>query len=301
MDGRVTAVALRAQLFGDGAVSKDGQPVLLTDAGTALLSYLLLHGGSATGRGELIEVVAPGPAPDLARRRLNTAVWRLRRSLEARSELRDSVVVTRGGALTINPECGVWVDALEFARACEPSHRPVDTWSAADAASVTRGLSIYEGELLAAFPNDWIVQERERFAQLRLASIVRLSDWHRRCGADADAIAFAERAVVVAPLRDDLQRRLIELYRGAGLHDLAAHQTAKARELFRTELDVEPQFEASVLPTSPALTMTGAQRTEILATLAELREVRDELARTYEHVDHAVGRMQQLLRGPRPS
>jgi two-component SAPR family response regulator len=195
----------------------------------------------------------------------------------------------------------VWVDALEFARACEPSHRPVDTWTGADAASVTRGLSIYEGELLAALPNDWIVQERERFAQLRLASIVRLSDWHRRCREDADAIVFAERAVAVAPLRDDLQRRLIELYRGAGLHDLAVQQTAKARELFRTELDIDPQVETRVLPTSPALPMTGSQRTEILSTLAELREVRDELARTYEHVDHAVGKIQQLLRAARPS
>ena len=105
--------------------------------------------------------------------------------------------------------------------------------------------------------------------------------------------------MAVAPLRDDLQRRLIELYRGTGLHDLAVHQTTTARELFRRELNVDPHFEAPALPASTALALTGLQRTEILGTLAELREVRDALARTYQHVDRSVARMQRLLRGIR--
>jgi tetratricopeptide (TPR) repeat protein len=118
----------------------------------ALLARLALQPQRAHPREELIEALWPGVAPDTGRARLRQTLSTLRGLLEGASGAMPGVLVADRQTVRVNAgalDC----DVLRFTQ-CARAGEPV------------AARSLYAGELMPGFYDEWIVDERNRLAAL---------------------------------------------------------------------------------------------------------------------------------------
>jgi DNA-binding SARP family transcriptional activator len=232
----MSAISVTANLLGVPQFLRDGQTVEIPPASVSLLAFLLLHAEREVPRVHLLEVFGSrGPEPS-TRRRLNTALWRLRRSIEADPE---TMIVSTARGIKIAADCTLSIDVTDFESKCTTG-RMVKDWSEEDAESVRRSLELYSGEFLAGHYDDWALSERTRLADLHLAAVLRLARWHMLRDESGVALHYAQSAVDIDPLREDLQRMLMRLYREVELPEMAEHQYGVFRSMLLEELGAEP-------------------------------------------------------------
>lgn len=281
-------VSVTGHLLGSVSYSRDGRPLLLPPASAALLAYLLLRRGTPVDRTQLADVIGDGSvdgrneggreAEGPARRRLNTAVWRLRRQLEPDGVARESVLASADHTLAVAPGCDVWVDAVEFESACRVL-ASFDRWTEDEAELARRAVTLYRGDFLEGLYTEWALAERGRLADLHLQALIRLAQWDQRHGRPDEAMRHAQAAVEAEPLREDLHRLVMQLYADAGLPQLADRQLARCRRILADELGIEPLPETVAV----ARVASGARRPstesydrairELESSEAELRRV----------------------------
>lgn len=135
-----------------------------------------------------------------------------------------------------------WLDANEFE---ELSQNPL---------TIQKALEVYLGDFIPSFFigdarefEDWQLHEaeklQERFIQTTLQAIQQLQIQSR----PQDAILTARRAIGLYPLREDIQRALIQLYQTSGDRVSALRQYHAYRSLIWEELGVEPDAETQAI------------------------------------------------------
>jgi DNA-binding SARP family transcriptional activator len=292
------AVSITAHLFGHVSFRRDEEPVTLPHTCVSLFARLLLSHGRPVDRHRLADLVGQDCPDEAARKRLNTAVWRLRRVLEPGGSPRESVLTASGHALSVS--CPAWVDAVEFESACSGLSDPRG-WTPKNAEHVSRGVDLYQGGFLDGFSSEWALAERGRLADLHLTALVRLAQWHRLRGENERVIDLARRAVAVEPLREDLHRLLMRAYVEAGLPELAITQLGRCRAILAEELGVDPLPEtidaAQVHDVAEAGTAPSAviALSELERSQAELRRLTHLLSRSVHDLDVRQARLRSTL------
>jgi DNA-binding SARP family transcriptional activator len=110
-----------------------------------------------------------------------------------------------------------------------------------------RNVAYFSGDLLPDWYDDWLLVERERFRQLRLHALERLSELLVRDGRVAEAVDAGLQAVAGEPLRESAQRALIVAYLAEGNRAAAVRQYDDYRLKLRRDLDIEPGPELAEL------------------------------------------------------
>ena len=272
-------VSVRGHLFGTGDFSRDGRPLLLTPASTALFACLLLQRGAPIDRRRLADAVGERPGGEgQTRRRLNTAIWRLRRQLEPDGVARESVLTSADHVLRVAEECDVWVDVLEF-ESINARLTGFGRWAEGDAGLARRALELYRGDFLQGQFTEWALAERARLADQHFQLLIRLAQWHQHRGEPEEALPYAQTAVDVEPLREDLHRLVMQLYAAAGLPQLAERQLQKCRLVLAEELGIEPLPETVAVarvasgPSRPSTASYDRAIRELESSNADLRRV----------------------------
>jgi len=235
------------------AIQLLGQPRIVRSSGEvyrfrsrkswALLAYLILN-DRRPSRSQLAGLLFPDA--DDPMRALRWSLSEIRRGLGA-----DVAVV--GDPLVLRLPPGAVVDVEVAARGA---------WSEAVelpglGADLLDGLAIRAS---AAFET-WLLSQQRHVAAASEAILHEAALGSMSRGSLDDAVRFAVRATVMAPLDENHQALLIRLYRLAGDDDAAAAQLAACTELFQRELG-----------TTPGPAVLGAARESRLAQ----REIADE-------------------------
>jgi len=92
----------------------------------------------------------PDTSDENARKHLRQELWRIRKAISTQQPTAADYLIADEFTLTFNPEAEYWFDVAQMER---PSH---------DLQSLISNLSLYQGELLPGFYEDWILLERER-------------------------------------------------------------------------------------------------------------------------------------------
>lgn len=282
--------SVTGHLLGIVSFTCAGRPVELPPSSAALLAFLLMRRGRPVERARLVAAIAGDMAEGLARRRVNTAVWRLRRLLDPDGVASESVLTSVGDSLTVSPTCTVWVDAVEFESACDTLSR-FDRWTETDARRIVAAVALYQGDFLGGVYADWALTERGRLADLHLMALVRLAQWFQRRREPEEALVHARAAVALDPLREDLHRLVIQLYGDAGLPQLAARQLEHCRAVLAEQLGIDPLPETVTV----ARVATGPcrpQQDDYDRAVRELERSYEELRR----LEARLGRSIQALR-----
>ncbi|HXQ33795.1 MAG TPA: BTAD domain-containing putative transcriptional regulator, partial [Anaerolineales bacterium] len=142
---------LQIRLLGQFDVRLDGKRVTIpTRTAQSLLAYLAVTAGTFHRREKLAGTFWPDTTEELARKNLRQELWRIRKAISAGQSDEGDYLIADELALKFNRESTYWLDVAQMER---PD---------LDLQALLANLSLYQGELLPGFYDEWITLERER-------------------------------------------------------------------------------------------------------------------------------------------
>jgi DNA-binding SARP family transcriptional activator len=207
-----------------------------------LLAFLALRGPAH--RHVVAGTLWPEVSEAQAMASLRTGMWRMNRMVPG-------VVHTEGARLSMAQT--TIVDSREqelFATRLLRDHVDDEHW-------VNDGLhSLWQGELLPGWYDDWVVFERERLNQLRLHALEHAAALLTRTRHLDTALQLALEAVRAEPLRESATAVLMGVYLAEGNACDAIRQYQVFRDLLERELGLEPSPDLTRLVPRPRRPLT---------------------------------------------
>ncbi|QBI19303.1 SARP family transcriptional regulator [Egibacter rhizosphaerae] len=233
---------LEVNLLGEQRVALDGTLIeeLRSPRTLGVLAYLAVHEGAPQLRQHLAGVFWPDTSDAQARTNLRRELHRLRGALPDLDQW-----------LVIDPTSVCWraeapgtVDVVVFQRAAAEAE-------AAAAAGDDAGFRIaadgavraYDGELLPAFYDDWVLAERERLHRVCITLLERLVATHTERGDTATALLHARHRVELEPLEEAGYRTVMTLEAETGDRAAALRTFHRCAAVLARELGIQPSPE----------------------------------------------------------
>jgi predicted ATPase/DNA-binding SARP family transcriptional activator len=196
-----------------------------------LLAYLLLHRKQSFTRDQLAFTLWPDRTEAAARGQLRRYLYRLRQFLP------DGVWLTmHGDQVQWNLATDYWLDVEEF-----------EGLSGGQPDQLEAALSIYSGDLLVDFYEDWVIVEREQLRDLYLADLQHLLEYYRERQDYQRALGFAQQILRREPLHENILRESMRLRAAAGNRTGALEEYRQFRQRVVEELGVAPLPETTAL------------------------------------------------------
>jgi DNA-binding SARP family transcriptional activator len=245
--------SLHVKLFGKICVQQGDQPVTALSAkAQELLCYLLFQQDRAHTREALSDVLWPGASCTLAKKYLRQTLWQLQAVLESSAACKPSdseaLLILDPGWVRLNPTVPLHVDVYDFERAfmlcCDLSgHDLTDL----QAHRLTTAISLYQGDLLETWYQDWCIYERERLQLTYLGMLEKLMGYcEARCHY-SEGVAYGQRILRCDPARECTHRQLMRLYYLAGDRTGALHQFERCASALAKEFNLQPSQETVAL------------------------------------------------------
>jgi len=227
---------LQIRLLGQFDIRLDGKRVTIPSrAGQSVLAYLLLTAGTPHRREKLAGMFWPDTTDETARKNLRQELWRIRKALSAQQREGGDYLLADEFTLAFNREAEYWLDVFQMER---PD---------LDLQSLIGNLSLYQGELLPGFYDEWITLERERIQAVFDARMEQL----------LEQLITAERWIAVQEWGErwlTLSHEREPAYRALMLASSVRGEIAKVASLYQRctdelmeQLGVEPSAETRAL------------------------------------------------------
>ncbi len=186
----------------------------------------------------LAEQLWPEEDRDVIRNRLRQGLSSLRQTLEPGGSMENSVLLTDRSEASLDP-AAVTTDVEEFEAALLSS--AAATRSTEEViASLRQAITLYQGELLPGYYEEWVLAERERLAEVYRDALARLAAALAEAGDLPGAIETGRRLVAADPLREDAHASLMRFYAAAGRPAEALRQYRDLERVLREELGSGP-------------------------------------------------------------
>ena len=243
-------VVLRISLLGVMRVSHGAEAIedRLHRPVQGLLAYLVLF-RRVHAREVLLNLFWSDFSEARARKCLNTALWRLRKVLEPEGVPRGTYLVsTSMGKVGFNRQSNYHLDVAEFEKHVQKALTiPYAGLSSGEALALENALSLYTGDLLEGFYEDWALRERERLYSLELRGLAHLLKYHRHHRDYDRAISCGQKILELDPLREEIHREMMRLHAAIRQRTLAIRQYETCCRILDDELSVGPMEETRLL------------------------------------------------------
>jgi DNA-binding SARP family transcriptional activator len=301
---------LTIQLLGRFAIRRNGHLVPHTDGLKVqeLFSYLLLNRARPHNRETLAGVLWGGGRADQSRKYLRQTLWQLQSSLAREpATCGTDILVVDSGWVHINLNADMSVDVMELEHAFDLIRDVAgQEFSDETAAAVKSAISLYQGDLLEGWYQDWCLLERERLQVIYLILLDKLMDYCEHRHEYEHGIAYGHQILLVDRARERTHRRLMRLYALAGDRTAAMRQFDRCVEALADDLDVEPsqrtndlfariradRFPASAAPASP-----DDLAISLVEVSSHLKHLRSRLADIDLQLQHDIEMVDQAMAG----
>jgi len=288
------AVSLRISVLGTPHVDHSGARIALSPAAALLLAFLAIGPREGRSRRAIASQLFGNCAEAVAKRRLATALWRLRSEL--RAGVGHDVIDTReSGVVCVLADVHLSVDATEFCEEIAPFlARPASTLSARDASGLARAVSQYRGALLESAYDDWVLEERDRISNLYLTALDYLIQYFGKAKNPGQLALFARRALELEPLREDFHRHVMQAYADADRQDMVERQFETCRLALLRELGADPMPETVALYARLTARRDDAVPDDLAGLIADLRRARRDARELQALVERSLDAVQRL-------
>lgn len=215
----------RLVLLGRFAIVETDRELVVTETCQRLVAAVALHPGPIA-RERVAGYLWPDEGHETAGARLRTALSRVNRSVPW-------ILSSAHGSLAVCP--GI---AVDYRHACDVGRALVETGLRAGPCDAD--IHCFDRDLLPDWDEDWVVQEREAFRQLRFATLEAIATSALRAGLSARAVQACLSIVGAEPLRESAHRLLVEAHAAEGNVGEAIRQVDSYADRLRTELGVPP-------------------------------------------------------------
>ncbi|MFQ5922507.1 MAG: BTAD domain-containing putative transcriptional regulator [Anaerolineales bacterium] len=219
---------LEIRLLGQFNLRQDGVPIEISSRpARTLLAYLVLTRGTHHPRERLAGLLWPNSSESSARKNLRQALWQLRKAIG------DTHLLVDTRSIAFNSTSDFWLD---IALLEDSADQDLET-----------EVSVYEGELLPGFYEDWIFLERDRLnaaferkMQCLLTQLLQEQRW-------TEVLNWSERWIAQGHVPEAAYRALMMAHAAAG--ELSKVETAYQRcvEALRQEVGVDPSEDTAHL------------------------------------------------------
>ncbi len=238
---------LQLFLFGPPRLERDGQAINITPRkAMALLAYLAVT-SQLHSRDALATLFWPESDQAFARASLRRTLYLLQQALP------QPLLIVSPETIRIDPQAGLWVDAVAFQAALDadlPSQPPSDSLDAACLDRLAATAASYVDDFMAGFSLDdcpefdeWQFFQREGLRHSLGLVLHQLQHAATQAQQWGSAIDAARRRLALDPLHEPVHRDLMLLYGWAGQQAAALRQYQECRRLLQKELGVEPDAE----------------------------------------------------------
>jgi len=227
---------LQIRLLGQFDIRVDGKRVTIpTRAGQSLFAYLAMTAGTPHRREKLAGTFWPDTTDENARKNLRQELWRIRKALASGQSSANDYLLAEELTLTFNRNTEYWLDVAQMER------------PEIDLESLTANLSLYQGDLLPGFYDDWVVLERERVQAVFEARMEQLLEQLITAERWIAVQEWGERWLTLSGIREPAYRALMLAsgVRGDMARVVSLYQ--RCMEELSEQLGVEPSPETRAL------------------------------------------------------
>jgi WD40 repeat protein/class 3 adenylate cyclase len=227
---------LHIRLLGQFDIRLDKKRITIPSrAGQSLFAYLVLSAGTLHRREKLAGTFWPDTMDEHARKNLRQELWRIRKALAGQPGGGSDYLLADEYTVAFNSHSDYWLDVAQLERPDQ------------NLESLTHSVSLYQGELLPGFYEDWIVLERERIQALfdaRMEQLLELLIQFERWGAAQEQ---GERWLALGNTPEPAFRALMLAYGARG--DLAKVSSIYQRCVSELQnlFGIEPSAETRAL------------------------------------------------------
>lgn len=225
---------LQVHLLGQFDIRSDGKRITIPSrAAQSLFAFLILTAGTLHRREKIAGMFWPETSDESARRYLRQELWRIRKALSAVAP--DEYLIGQEFTLTFDRESDYWLDITRLEK------------TELDAESLISNLSLYRGELLPGFYDDWIALERERVRTVFESKMRRLLELLVAAERWITVQEWAEKWLVFGDTPEPAYRALMLAYGARGDMAKVASIYQRCTDDLREQLGVEPSAETRAL------------------------------------------------------
>jgi DNA-binding transcriptional activator of the SARP family len=196
---------LKVRLLARFEIKSDGKPVAITSRpAQSLFAFLILSAGTSHRREKLAGMLWPDSLEETARDNLRHALWRIRKSLPVSPNT--EYLLADNLSLAFNAWAEYWLDVAELEKLSE----------AASTDELIAALSLYHGELLPGFYDEWVVLQREQINSVfekKMARLMSLLEDQKRW---LDILDWAESWIKLGQKPEPAYRALMSAHAAKG-------------------------------------------------------------------------------------
>ncbi|HMN31284.1 MAG TPA: bacterial transcriptional activator domain-containing protein, partial [Caldilineaceae bacterium] len=279
-----------------------------------LFCYLLLRRAYCHPREILADLFWGDNPTSLSKKYLRKALWQLQESLEAQpASPATGLLLVEPEWVQLNPNGDLWLDVAAFEDAYrQVQELPAQALTRQQIQSLQEAVSLYRGELLEGWYQDWCLYERERLRYMYLAMLDKLMNCCELRREYETGIVYGLRILRADPAQERTHRELMRLHYLAGNRTAALRQYERCVVALREELGVPPaqatealcqQIRADHLDEAPepleqASRVNLTTLTNAAMLLEHLKQLRVELVNLQDWAQQGIEALEQVLTGP---
>ncbi len=215
-----------------------------------LLKSLILNGARNIPREILIDNLWPESSSKAGAKNFKINLYRLRKALEpAPSEIFGySYIIHKQGLISLNPEL-VSLDVDDFFHFCSTGGKKEKNDDIKGAIeNYTRAAEIYKGDYFTEeLYMDWLAARRDQIRNRYISILQKKAMLHEEINEMELAVEAWQNILEKEPFYEEAYRNLMIIYADSGYAKKSINIFKRCREIFRKELDSEPDAETSAL------------------------------------------------------
>jgi DNA-binding SARP family transcriptional activator len=207
-----------------------------------LFVYLLLNQGRKHRREKLAALLWPDCTTEKSKRYLRQALWKLQSALNSAPEGHKPEPLSMDTeSLQLNEGNGLTVDVADF----EAAYHRTKAYHGyqldpAQAEALGAAVSLYRGDLLEGWYQDWCLIERERLQNCYLCMLDQLIDYCRKSLDYRNGVEYGERILRLDRGHERTHQQLMRLHYCCGYRAEALRQFQRCQTALQEELGVRP-------------------------------------------------------------
>jgi DNA-binding SARP family transcriptional activator len=235
---------LRVRLFEKLSIERGEHTVGGIGAGKAqeLFCYLMLYRDRPHPRETLACLLWGDSSAAQSKKYLRQTLWQLQAALSARSEPIDGrAVLVEPDWIYLNPHEDLWLDVAVFEQAFTHLQGvPGRELEPGAVRAVQDAVSLYRGDLLEGWYQDWCLFERERLQEMFLVMLDKLMGYCEAHQEHEAGLTYGMRILRYDRAHERTHRRLMRLHYLAGDRTSALRQYERCTKALDEELGVRP-------------------------------------------------------------
>ena len=235
--------AIRVHLLGTLTVCSETGDEIPLDGGKIreLLCFLLLNRDRLLSRETLAAVFWADVPTAKSRKHLRQALWHLLAELNASPSLSVELLRVDPEGVFLDSSAVVWLDVAVLEQAFVHAHGiPGHSLDRALADELRAAATLYRGDLLEGWYQDWCILERERFQAAYVTILDKLMAYAEAHHAHEEGLQYGAHILRYDRARESTHRRLMRLHALAGDRTAALRQYERCASALQDELGVRP-------------------------------------------------------------